>query len=736
MHHFSITLEIDEEKCTTSVFFPCEISSTHQNLSSEISKFTNVRLSPSRILFICPVGLEAGIKEVYMSSKQEFEDRLQVVGHVAILPVGRDGKLAREKIEHLLGDLWEITDEFLVSVFEKCVETAMPSTNFKMYPPQGYMFRKPSGHEVDIFLRAGNLLSEQGLLIVFCYLILRRMGLNTEVIYIDSFTILSFALRIQSLIAYFSHQDAIREPIVPKIKVFHSYEIESKFRLTNTDGDYCVIISASTSHGLADKLINEHEAEKSRIVHILGMSSSDSELNKSSIYFEEREFPNIDSKTNKVIGITNEEFMVSYGNPTRVRLSTEHVCKKLSDELTDGFYRKHLRIGMSGDDSGYGPHSVFVIDQNSNDDWSEAFIRWLKYELIHELPATTSTIIHLDDPKSKMMGQKIRKRLKDISGKKKLSLVSKSTVESESFQFKDDSAVVVVGFQDPGLEQLGNLSRELRKHSNLFQHYVLGYAFPESRKQFKRMTNDIRLTQGPKRSYGWSEFLVAATGAAELHESVLRDYGVNWANIDSLSDSCLDNQLICILRKRGQQRQVNYDSQIFFPSLKCQKLRLRGGSIFISDSEKFEDDQTPYQSEEVVYLAVSVALQEAREESSSLASDMKFDQNPFVKTVIDPMMFWRFNDGILQAALLRALAKSELDFSSNEEMSLQFRKVAISVLENANNDAGEAALEFLAAVAKGKVSLRHEDFNHIRNFVENDSTLIELWNFFSFESPI
>ena len=179
------------------------------------------------------------------------------------------------------------------------------------------------------------------------------------------------------------------------------------------------------------------------------------------------------------------------------------------------------------------------------------------------------------------------------------------------------------------------------------------------------------------------------------------DYGIDRSRADELS-SRIGKKVVRRLRQGMLTCNSESNPDIFFPSLQGNKLELRGGSIFFTDDENAEESEEQTLSQDVVYLAVVLALQQAREEEISLPLEFKFDQNPFVKTVIDPKMFWRYNDGILQAALLRALSNSELDFSSSEEMSAEFRQITISVLNNAFNNAGEATLEFLAVVARKK----------------------------------
>ena len=740
LHIFDITLELNGKRGTSSVIYPCEISFNPRQLRSTLSDIGNVRLPPDSILFVCPLGLEEKIGCKYIEIRDEIEQRLRTVRQVIVLPYGVDGRLQKNRIRFLRGDSWEVSDDDLFTIANKCVESSLPSTNLVLRPPHGYKFRKPSGHEVDIFVRTGNLLSIPGLLYVFSHLIICKIPPIPRTIFIDSFTILSFAMRIQSLYAHFSRSTSKNEGEinVPTIQMFPSYDVDSSFTLSSND-EYFIIISASTSNGLATKLITEHSAASDRIIHIVGMAPFEGELKNSSIYFEKRDGPISPLKTdrtNRVIGITTDEFMTSHGDPTRVRISYKHIRRSCAKELSDPFYRTCLQIRESGEKTGYGPYSPFAITHDTSGYWSEGFTRWLNETLIHEVPVTTKVIVHLDDPNSRKMGQCLKKRLREVTGEKDILCVSMDTFLKRIDKIPEKSTVAVLAMQDPGLEKLGKISVQLRSKANLYQHYIIGYSFPETKKQHARMIGDLKLTPKSTPDYRLSEFLVLPIGATYLHEFIFNDYGIN-RDLPNDFDSCIGKDILRRLSQGIQTTDSKCDREIFFPSLQGNKLKLRGGSIFFVDNEETEGESSnskqQNRSQEAVYLSVALALQGAREDSNLLMKGLQFDENPFVISVLDPKMFWRFNDGIIQAALLRALSKSELDFSCSEEMSREFRQITISVLENANTVSGEAALEFLAAVVKKKVSLRDQDFEAIKLYSLNDQVLKKFWKIFNIE---
>ena len=131
---------------------------------------------------------------------------------------------------------------------------------------------------------------------------------------------------------------------------------------------------------------------------------------------------------------------------------------------------------------------------------------------------------------------------------------------------------------------------------------------------------------------------------------------------------------------------------------------------------------------------VSAAVQAARESSvpsGRNSAQPGFDDNPFVRSVLDPSMFARFSDGILQASLLRTARRSELDYSAGDDLSRQFKSICHSILVSHHHDIGEAALEFVHALATKKVSLRPVDYASLRQKISSCPLLESFWGLLS-----
>lgn len=670
----------------------------------ELVESYNRRLPPSRILFVCPSGIERQIQDSL--TRKDTQLRLKSPSHVTVAPYDSHGTVISDRIVNIKASDWDISDGYVHRLAQSAVEKIVNATKTILYAPHGYRFRKPSGREEDIFVRAGNMLREPGSLSVFNFLLLRKLPCNCRFLYVDSFTILSFALGLKSIIRYF--QESNPTLILPVIENIHSYEISGEFRIPN-EPNYFVVISASTSGGFARKLVEEKQARPERIVHLLGVANEESQLQEKCIYFrvsEPRGAGNAGGQK-AIIDISTEEFIVAQGLPRSVRITRRLVNQRGKSELCNSFYFNAMTFYGPNTGTGYSPFSL-ADDPTS---YTSSPIRaWIRKALVHELPASTRVLIHLDDPMSTHVAESIEQSLgHDV---KVYSLAEFLNLQPG----RVDGATVVVAYQDPGLVNLRRANVKLRDWNDAHQHYLVCYAFPTSAREHKRLKDDLRMGPGGKQ-FGWSEFLVLPVG---LHDAPLK-LDLERYSLTPYADA-LGEKLVAALVARFGSSSTSSDG-LFLPRIDGSSLELRRGSIFFGEQTGEVGDLDV--SQICVYAMVAAAMQKAREAEVGCggAGWSGFDDNPFVRSVLDPSMFVRFNDGILQASLLRASRPCELDYSASDDFSRQFTAACRSVLVNCTHDVGEAALEFIHALVTEKVALRQEDRRRLDEEIERNPVL-------------
>ena len=684
----------------------------------------NRRISPSRLLFVCPLGMETLIQGCFDDQRARFEDRLVSTSHITVAPYDHKGWLASDNIIHLKQDdeTWDITDEFLSSAAQEGISALFDETKTILHAPHGYAFQKLSGREANMFVRAGNMLREPGSMSIFNHLLLRKLPSNSRFVYIDSFTILSFALGLQSIVRYFRHSGRSLPALA--IENTHSYEINPDFRIPNED-NYVILISASTSGGLARKLVDKHQADPSRIIHLLGVGPHDANFSKSCIYFRSHgnntEHPISANHSNTPIEIGTEEFLVAQGPPRPVRITTKHVNDDAATEFHKSFYGRALQFG-EGSAPEHRRYSPFSISNQIELAVSSPIQDWVRDHLVHELPASVRALVHVDNEMSKQVANWIGTSLGP-------HVVIKSLEEVEAEKPEQDSAkgsLIVIAHHDPGLESLTRASIAFRKLGDIHRHYVVCFGFPSSRVEHDRLRADLLMAPG-RRKYGWSEFVILPVGVSLLHESLISHRSYCSAEALETHRKVLGENFANALANWSAYGSIANDG-LFFPRTAGTALALRHGSVFFP--HRGEEDV----SQISVYAMVSAAIQHAREPirygKTDMSPEFRFDNNPFVRSILDPSMFTRFSDGILQASLLRASHPSELDYSGSDDFSRQFTSDAVSVLTNHENAVGDAAVEYVYALATNKISLRHHDHGFIRNKIDSIPVLHACWHLF------
>jgi len=719
MYSRRLSLVLAEKATTLEVAYP-DHTDSDDHLKDRLERLIhgyNQKLNPSHLLFLCPEGIGSKIGEIFDANKRQYMPMLRTLSDAVVVSYDEAGKLSNSDPLEIIktsnaGTHW-LTDDKLAEISRTVASGIVDRTKTIMRAPHGYVFKKPSGNTENIFIRAGNMLREPHCLPVFNYLLLRKLPANCRTLYIDSFTILSFALGLQSLVRHFQREPHSRTRPEIIIEHFHSYEMEPGLSIPN-DPNYFILISASTSGGLANKLVAEKQANRNNIAHLLavGDREGDEKLRLSSILFRESSPAKPpDGSRSSLIHISTEEFLVNHGKPNLVQVTKHHINSKAAEELRKRFYLQKLRFNFVEERG--RPHSFFSVSQKITDrQLDDAPIRpWLDGQLLHELPSSIDELIPTDDPASERLALRPQHNLKKPRGKS-VRLTALSEIEKLGFQIGRSAAIV--SYFDPGLESFLRASGVLRnlEKPSPYRHYVLGYAFPPTYAEYERLKKDLLMSSSRPR-WGWSEFLALPVGEDLLHQSLaLRRIDFTDASIAERRPVLGQNLADALLKRNNRTRVSGKD--LFLPNSAGEPLKLGEGSVFFSG--KYSSNL----SQIAVHAMVSSSMQAAREPLLARVHESlpKFDDNPFVRSVLNPLMFARFSDGILQASLLRAAMPSELDYAADKNLSRQFASIFSDVLFNHEFIAGGAALEFIFALTKNKISLVREDHQRLLRVIK------------------
>jgi hypothetical protein len=93
--------------------------------------------------------------------------------------------------------------------------------------------------------------------------------------------------------------------------------------------------------------------------------------------------------------------------------------------------------------------------------------------------------------------------------------------------------------------------------------------------------------------------------------------------------------------------------------------------------------------------------------------------NEHQRTLIHPNNFsQRFTDGIVQASLLRAALRSELDYEIDQHLEADATSLLEEIFSHPKEQEGEAATEFLLALCMKRIRLSPTAIEQIRLIAE------------------
>ena len=93
-------------------------------------------------------------------------------------------------------------------------------------------------------------------------------------------------------------------------------------------------------------------------------------------------------------------------------------------------------------------------------------------------------------------------------------------------------------------------------------------------------------------------------------------------------------------------------------------------------------------------------------------------QSVYIRSLLDPANFSRFNDGIIQASILRAAYSEELRYSIDFEISQEMTNTLETMIRYCDDEQGEALIEFLYAIANKKMTLMKVHLEKIINLLK------------------
>ncbi|MFC7518472.1 hypothetical protein ACFQUU_26015 [Herbaspirillum sp. GCM10030257] len=268
------------------------------------------------------------------------------------------------------------------------------------------------------------------------------------------------------------------------------------------------------------------------------------------------------------------------------------------------------------------------------------------------------------------------------------------------------SAVVVAACVDDPVEMMG-INRDLR---NVIPGGTAAYFVPFLRARTEAEAKNVttNLTYGDR---GAGTYSLYKMYDVFLPEERLEDpWDIELKYLLKLSEWLDDeNESIPlqILERRSSLRATTatgMSDALFWPDKNGRALQIRTNFVLLPT-----DDGRRTLTQADIFFVISALLNNLR----NLEGSESLRVSQYEKHVLSPANFIKFNDGVIQAAILRAARDGELNFvaADSEQYSAQMRDILLKLIVSEVEDAREALTEFVLAIAVGRLRLEkaHRD---------------------------
>ncbi len=566
--------------------------------------------------------------------------------------------------------------------------------------PPGYVYQKPSGARSEIFLKP-DLALKSSAVVAFVALALfnkifsgRRGGFaELQTVFVDTMAIAPVAYGLRELLGLCGFRQAFH------IESFHSYggfeEVPKPLQRTSL-----CLISASASMSLHAQWVTKKEVAVNEVVTILTLTSAKQFGDGALLAIDAPEPGSVPAPAQLSIRIKGETFLPEQEPPKKVLFTDSH--HRSDDDVTQfctfagqgvfDIYRRPAPYGSR-------PRALFVdgiqlVKQPE-------FTAWLHDRLLQSVKAATQVVVYQDDRPSKALAQKVADYCAKNLGLSHIQQVSSSELAEKKLSVQ--AGVVVCAAVVGKGSQLLEISRALRDKHDGPRLYVIGYQVAETRGELTALEANLRHSKSVP--YEVARFGKSAIGT---------QLGATFASeVETYYGTSLDSRkLPGLMRQRAKTLgTISVTGKLaLLPhgERMDEAMRLRAG--FAYWPKNFE----PQPCHAEVLATVAVLLQRAREHDK-LPDERRLATPSFRHVVLDPENFSRFNDGVLQAALLRCANPAELDYRGDHASSDFMKSLILRALARATQEAGEGILEFLLALSQRRLQLSESHFAEVQS---------------------
>jgi hypothetical protein len=586
-----------------------------------------------------------------------------------------------------------------------------------------FHYVKPSGKHSSAFIKASNVLELGSEISFLAMKLLALVPDNAKYIFVDTSGIFSLMHEVMLM-----KTRLLEKTPDYTIDSFGSYKGAEDFMFYG-GSESLVVISASTTNDLQNKLKLKAGLQQSKIISIFcsGEEGRVDCLVDFNVYRDTYGidyFRAIDSQSahdcthckyqlSIPLSLSNRQFVFEapkseYYLPVAVD-SPKILRDLISDYQKFNAYRC-LYDGIGGGSS--GPDPEFFIDVSlivNTDPFQSRVAAFVN----RNFPLAVDTILYLNDSGAKELAECVAGL---VRGKiSEIKLVSLSEYETEPSQ----SGVLVVAASMETGKSLLNVSRLLRKNKDLPITYLVGFSKYNDYPSYEKLKKDLVYSNGKN---GHHQYYELHSIMLPLTEQRAHSWGrekdllkVMLGSPDMLEETkVVLNQRLDQLNSAASKSVCGLGRELFLKSHNGFHMQLSPNFAFWNSS--YNKDFYEYQA--TVYFTIASMIQGLRRRRTDKHDRLPLKEGYVVKR-LDPLLFDRFNEGIIHASILRSAKSSELDYSNDDYAS----KVVVSLIErmflNLSATESESLSEFLLALCTFRLQVKLDHFKSIPDMGES-----------------
>lgn len=719
------------------IIFCPDKSIDEQRLKSEVKEFFQQHILPDDIVVIGGSYLKDDLNKFFIKNASQTFNNINKVhkshfeDSISVLSFDESGTLTPLKERKQRDEVFyqELLSEGLRKIFTE--------RGGLIESHEAHHFVFPSGKHSSKFLRTGNILLYSPEIYCIAFSMLGKYQPEKhDFILCDTSSINSLAFALAELKSRFNSSYKI-----PPINSFKSYSIFEEEELA-FGGKSLFLVSSSTSGGIIDRLKEKMDSIKKEniiLIYFLGEETK-YELYKENIIcnvtksaskggyglelfktYKAQDCEHCKNNSSPV-NVVGDTFLRERPKINRVLLKKEHAPKSLSDFMQEfmsvnGTSSNIIKCHFKENEVPEEQYDIYfdigkvvqsLIDEKDN---YKEFKKKLYKRINLNIPSNTQYIISLPDDGSEKLAELIKKEF-DKTHKSPPDIVKQKDIFNKLSKDKNGSVIIACSSMVNGGNLL-YLSRALRDFENLSAVYFISFIRTRNFEYNEFLRKN--LSQGTLLGGSNSPFVAVECmyltdeyrSTTWLHEKRFLERLIYF-----IEEGTKYLETLPLFKKRLEMfRSVDkvnkgIANELFYPNILNSKQEL-----VLNRNFAFLDFDTYHShiSQADVYFIISVILNDLRYRK---IKNETLKQSEYERNILDPGNFLRFNDGIIQAAILRAALPQELQYELDDTCSSQMKDILNDMIRNADKSVSESLMEFVYAIVSNKLKLKteHKEF--------------------------